>query len=49
MWARKSKGGADIVESLRWTEGYERVAELAARLPGTLWSTWPTGKAACAH
>ena len=35
MWSRKPKGEADIVESLRWTEGYERVAELAARLPGT--------------
>ncbi|CAG0930031.1 Transposase for transposon Tn5 [Planctomycetaceae bacterium] len=35
MWARKPKGEADIVESLRWAEGYERVAELAARLPGT--------------
>ena len=36
MWARQPKGeAADIVESLRWTEGYERVAELAARLPGT--------------
>jgi hypothetical protein len=35
MWSRKPKGEADITESLRWTEGYERVAELAARLPGT--------------
>ncbi len=35
MWARKPKGEADIRESLRWTEGYERVAELAGRLPGT--------------
>ena len=31
-WARKPKGEADLVESLRWTEGYQRVAELAARL-----------------
>ena len=30
MWARKPKGEADVLESLRWTEGYERVAELAA-------------------
>lgn len=35
MWARKPKGEADGPESLRWVEGYERVAELAARLPGT--------------
>ena len=35
MWSRKPKGEADIVESLRWTEGYGRVAELAARLPWT--------------
>jgi hypothetical protein len=35
MWSRKPKGEADVLESLRWTEGYERVAELAARLPGT--------------
>jgi hypothetical protein len=35
MWARRPKGEADVPESRRWTEGYERVAELAARLPGT--------------
>lgn len=35
MWARRPKGEADIRESRRWTEGYERVAELAADLPGT--------------
>lgn len=35
MWARKPKGEADVLESRRWTEGYERVAELAARLPHT--------------
>jgi len=28
MWARKPKGEADIRESVRWTEGYDRVAEL---------------------
>ena len=31
MWSRKPKGEADVLESLRWTEGYGRVAELAAR------------------
>jgi hypothetical protein len=35
MWARKPKGEADVPESLRWIEGYERVAELAVRLPST--------------
>jgi hypothetical protein len=35
MWARKPKGEADVPESVRWLEGYERVAELAARVPGT--------------
>jgi hypothetical protein len=35
MWTRKPKGEADLRESRRWTEGYERIAELAARLPGT--------------
>lgn len=39
MWAREKKdklgkrGGPK--ESLRWTEGYERIAEMAANLPGT--------------
>lgn len=28
MWARKPKGEDDILESVRWTEGYSRVAEL---------------------
>jgi hypothetical protein len=37
MWARKPKGEADLRESRRWTEGYERIAELAARLPDTRW------------
>ena len=32
MWARQDKPQADIKESLRWIEGYERVAELAERL-----------------
>ncbi|WP_211704302.1 IS4/Tn5 family transposase DNA-binding protein, partial [Paraburkholderia aspalathi] len=39
MWSRKPKapdgGRDDIKESTRWIEGYERVAELAAELPGT--------------
>lgn len=35
MWARKPKGETDLTESRRWTEGYERIAELADRLPGT--------------
>lgn len=35
MWARKPKGETDITESRRWTEGYERIAELAERLPNT--------------
>lgn len=30
-----AEGEADVPESLRWVEGYERVAELAARLPDT--------------
>ncbi len=34
-WARKPKGEVDIKESRRWTEGYERIAELAERLPDT--------------
>ncbi|MFM8442842.1 MAG: IS4 family transposase [Methylococcus sp.] len=35
MWVRKPQGEADIKESRRWTEGYERIAELAERLPDT--------------
>lgn len=39
MWAREPKGAsgtrAGIKESLRWIEGYERVAELAADMPTT--------------
>ena len=34
MWSRQPRGEADVLESLRWTEGYGRVAELAASLPG---------------
>ncbi|MEF9388785.1 IS4 family transposase, partial [Ralstonia solanacearum species complex bacterium KE056] len=39
MWAREpreadgSRGG--LKESVRWIEGYERVAELASQLPST--------------
>ncbi|WP_197386457.1 IS4 family transposase [Ralstonia pseudosolanacearum] len=39
MWARQPKDAqgkrGDQKESLRWIEGYERVADLAASLPGT--------------
>jgi hypothetical protein len=35
MWARKPKGEADFKESIRWIEGYERIAEMAARVPDT--------------
>ena len=33
-------------ESLRWSEGYERIAETALTMPGTWLLTfmWPTGK-----
>ena len=39
MWAREPKGAdgtrPGISESTRWIEGYERVAETAANMPGT--------------
>ena len=39
MWARKPKDASgqrgDVNESLRWIEGYERLAERAAELPHT--------------
>lgn len=39
MWAREPKGAdgtrPGVSESTRWIEGYERVAETAARMPGT--------------
>jgi hypothetical protein len=39
MWAREPKDAngerGGVKESIRWTEGYERVAELAADLPST--------------
>lgn len=41
MWAREPKNAAGerpgILESLRWKEGYERVAEVAEAHPGTRW------------
>lgn len=48
MWAREQKdehgqrGGPK--ESLRWIEGYERLAELATRLASTRLGTWPIAK-----
>ena len=39
MWARQAKSGdgarTGVLESTRWVEGYERLAELAPELPGT--------------
>jgi len=35
MWARKPKGEAEFKESIRWIEGYERVAEMAGRVRET--------------
>ena len=35
MWARQPRGEADILESTRWIDGYERIAEMAAQLPAT--------------
>lgn len=39
MWAREPKDAegkrSGLLESTRWTEGYSRIAELAARLPAT--------------
>ena len=35
MWARLPRGEGAIAESTRWTEGYERIAEMAAQLPAT--------------
>jgi len=34
-WARLPKGEPDLNESLRWVEGYERVAEMAQLAPNT--------------
>ena len=39
MWAREPKAAdgtrPGIRESLRWTEGYERIVEMAVTMPGT--------------
>lgn len=35
MWARKPKDEVDIRESTRWTEGYQRIAELKDQLSST--------------
>jgi Transposase Tn5 dimerisation domain len=35
MWKREPKGEALFKESIRWVEGYERVAEIAATMPAT--------------
>lgn len=35
MWAREPKEVAQVKESTRWLEGYERVAEWAAQVPET--------------
>jgi hypothetical protein len=39
MWAREQRNADGVrpgqLESTRWTEGYERIAEMAAAMPGT--------------
>jgi hypothetical protein len=35
MWKREPKGEALFKESIRWVEGYERIAEIAAEMPAT--------------
>jgi hypothetical protein len=35
MWKREPQGEASFKESVRWVEGYERVAEIAATMPAT--------------
>lgn len=35
MWARQPRGEPAILESTRWIEDYERIAEMAAHLPVT--------------
>lgn len=35
MWKREPKGEALFKESIRWVEGYERVAEIAPTMPAT--------------
>ncbi|MDB5756823.1 MAG: family transposase, partial [Burkholderia sp.] len=33
MWDRQPRGKAAILESTRWIDGYERIAEVATQLP----------------
>jgi hypothetical protein len=35
MWARQPRGEAALLESTRWIDGYERIAEMATQLPAT--------------
>ena len=35
MGARKARGEPDLLESTRWIEGYESIAEMATQLPTT--------------
>jgi hypothetical protein len=35
MWARPPRGEAALLESTRWIDGYERIADMAAQLPST--------------
>lgn len=48
MWAREKRnkdGQRDgPKESVRWVEGYDRIAEMALEIPRTAWCTWPTGR-----
>jgi hypothetical protein len=45
--ANGQRGGPK--DSLRWIEGYERLAELAPRLPAARLVYWPTAKRTCCH
>ena len=53
MWARQAKdkdgNRPGIKESVRWVEGYERLAEMAAELPRPGWCNWPTAKPTSWH
>ncbi len=48
MWAREAKGDdgqrPGILESRRWIEGYQRIAETAPEMPDTRLILSPTGK-----
>jgi hypothetical protein len=35
MWKREPQGEACFKESIRWVEGYERVAEIGSEMPAT--------------